>query len=316
MKIFPAIMWLFVAIVLASVHASPASSWNCTLQKKVQVSAAVLYRQLLCSGRGTDGDWAAGPIIMYTVESNLSAVVAAPMVANETAQLETLSEMISHLPSEPAVAINGGYFWEVNRKEFLDDVCFGKLREDALQPASLTHVNHGIGDTFVRINGTLKSCNCDLFGFSHPSVLILNGTGSTVKKLKRGEQLSESEGPNAIANSPNLVTDGVFDIPSLDWGLNRWEHSANAAVALSGGNGNGKKLHFVVSDGFDGCPKTNTTCGMEAKPMAHFLVDYLGVTDAFELDQGGSATLFIRGLGVVNSNRGRERRIFSGIYVK
>lgn len=305
-------MGLFLLLFLVCAAAFPAASlWNCTLQKQVQVSADVVYRQLMCTGQG-DG-WTAGPIVMYTVESNLSAVLAMPMVANKTMQLETVSEMIANHPKSLA-AINGGYFWEVNRKEFLDDVCFGKLREDALRSVSLDHVNQGIGDTFVRISGTLESCNCNLIGFSHPSVLILNGTGSTIKKLKRGDQLNVKDGLNAIANSPNLVTNGQFDIPPLDWGLNRWSHSANAAVALS--TGASTKLHFVVSDGYDGCPRSNTTCGMAAKPMAHFMIDYIGATSAFELDQGGSATLYVRGLGVVNSNRGRERRIFSGIYVE
>jgi hypothetical protein len=70
-----------------------------------------------------------------------------------------------------------------------------------------------------------------------------------------------------------------------------------------------------VSDGHDGCPRSDPTCGMEAKPMAHFLIDVIKAEQGLELDQGGSSTLFVQGLGVVNSNKNGLRKIFSGLKV-
>jgi len=54
---------------------------------------------------------------------------------------------------------------------------------------------------------------------------------------------------------------------------------------------------------------------MEAKPMAHFLIDVIKAEQGLELDQGGSSTLFVQGLGVVNSNKNGLRKIFSGLKV-
>lgn len=70
-----------------------------------------------------------------------------------------------------------------------------------------------------------------------------------------------------------------------------------------------------MSDGHDGCPRDDPRCGMEAKPMAHFLIDVVKVEQAVELDQGGSSTLFVSGLGVVNSNKKSPRKIFSALAV-
>jgi hypothetical protein len=40
-----------------------------------------------------------------------------------------------------------------------------------------------------------------------------------------------------------------------------------------------------------------------------------GAAQAMQMDSGGSATLWIEGLGVVNSNRGHLRDVFSGLFV-
>lgn len=173
--------------------------------------------------------------------------------------------------------------------------------------------NHGIGDTLVRINGTLKSTNCDLLGFSHPVAFVMNGTASHLVPLRRGQQLDV---PNTLANSPLLVLGGKFAIPPGDLGVNRWEHSANAAVALlAGERGTMSQVVLVASDGRDGCPRSDPTCGIEAEPMAYFMLDHVGAEEAMELDQGGSTTLWVKGKGIVNSNKSGPRKIFSGIAI-
>jgi hypothetical protein len=40
--------------------------------------------------------------------------------------VEKLTDMIQD--ADPLVAINGGYFWEVNNQHFFDDVCLTKSR--------------------------------------------------------------------------------------------------------------------------------------------------------------------------------------------
>ncbi len=193
-------------------------------------------------------------------------------------------------------------------------VCCGKKsRKEAEQNVSAKLHNHGLGDTLVRIGGKLMSCNCDLPGLSHPVALVMNGTSSRLVLLRRGEQL---DAPNVLANSPLLVLGGRFAIPADDLGLNRWSHSSNSAVGLLGKSGAMEEMVMVASDGHDGCARSDPTCGIEAEPMAYFMLDVVGAEEALELDQGGSSTLWVKGRGIVNSNRKGPRKIFSGIAVQ
>ena len=171
--------------------------------------------------------------------------------------------------------------------------------------------NRGISDTLVRVKGRLLGTNCDLLGFSHPVAFVMNGTASRLVPLRRGQQL---DAPDALANSPLLVLDGRFAIPPDDLGLNRWEHSSNAALGLLG-EGATAELVLAVSDGHDGCPRSDPSCGIEAEPMAYFMLDVVRAQQALELDQGGSATLWVSGKGIVNSNKSGPRKIFSGIAI-
>ena len=45
------------------------------------------------------------------------------------------------------------------------------------------------------------------------------------------------------------------------------------------------------------------------------MLDVIQANQALELDQGGSSTLFVSGLGIVNSNKANPRKIFSGLVV-
>ena len=49
--------------------------------------------------------------------------------------------------------MNGGYSFEVNRDDFSDDVCFGKVRKDESKDAqanvSYADANAGIGDSIT-----------------------------------------------------------------------------------------------------------------------------------------------------------------------
>ena len=41
----------------------------------------------------------------------------------------------------------------------------------------------------IKINGTFAALNCDKFGYSKPTALIINGTDSYIQILDRGEQV-------------------------------------------------------------------------------------------------------------------------------
>jgi len=88
----------------------------------------------------------------------------------------------------------------------LDDVCFGKTRDEAMTPASLDNPNFGVGDGALITDGVLKSSNCDCKGYSRPALLQLAGNHSTIDVLTRGAPVDPIAIPNAIAAGPNLVS--------------------------------------------------------------------------------------------------------------
>lgn len=102
------------------------------------------------------------------------------------AHLRTVSLVESLIrPILTRFQINGGYFFEINKKDFFDDVCFGKTRSDALQPPS-AGPNCGLGDSLLIVDGVTVANNCDLPGYAVPTALVLNGTGSYITKLPKG----------------------------------------------------------------------------------------------------------------------------------
>ncbi len=98
-----------------------------------------------------------------------------PAVASSSPPLQPLSVIASAFPRTLA-AINGGYFWRVDDKTFLDNVCWTKTREQALQPASPGHRSYGVGDSAVVIDSTIVATNCEDPGYARPAALICDGT--------------------------------------------------------------------------------------------------------------------------------------------
>lgn len=224
-------------------------------------------------------------------------------------------------PPNAIAGINGGYFFRLDKKHFIDDVCFFKTRAQAEQPVSAEHANYGAGDGLVMRDGTLLSSNCDCIGYDVPALLVMNGTNSKVVLQTRGAKAIPGL-VDGIAAGPNLVSEDsngkpYVNIPSHDHNVNIKEHSANTVVVLRR-DPTGKfmqEMLFVTADGHDGCPSSDVTCGIDAPHMAYFSLDYLGAAQAMEMDQGGSTTMWVSGLGVVSNPGSGERHIFSGLYV-
>jgi hypothetical protein len=151
--------------------------------------------------------------------------------------------------------INGGYFYEVNKSSFLDLVCRGKFKSDALKEASVSDPNAGISDGLIMIDGVLKGSNCNKWGYSYPVLLDIHDNGSaSISIQKRGEG-APATSKNVIAGGPNLVSfsadkGSYLDVPLLDDNINVLEHSANTAIGLAN---KGSLAYFVTFDGYDGC---------------------------------------------------------------
>jgi len=167
-------------------------------------------------------------------------------------------------------------------------------------------------------NGRLLGSNCDCLGFNLPVFLTINGSASTIEVLGRAAAPPAGLLLDSIAAGPNLVSSnasGAFvDIRSGDENFaNVYEWSANTFVGFSP---NGSTTYLFTSDGHDGCPQTNTTCGANAYTLAYFARDFLGVGKAMAMDQGGSTTMYVQGKGVVTNPGSGARAIFSGLFLE
>lgn len=235
--------------------------------------------------------------------------------------------MSTRVPNAVA-GVNGGYFWRLDLSTFFDDVCLGKTRKDALQPASLSNPNYGVGDSLLTINGTVYASNCDLPGYNVPVALIANGSSSSIVVMSRGQRLPDTV-VDAIAAGPNLVSynsttkSSYVDIPKDDYNVNIWEHAADTGVGLVMRKGQTSHLLMATVDGYDGCPIRDATCGIFCHQMGFFMKDFLGATTAMEMDQGGSTTMWVTGQpngGLVsnsdnNNPNSSARPVFDGLFV-
>ena len=59
---------------------------------------------------------------------------------------------------------------------------------------------------------------------------------------------------------------------------------------------------------------------MDSRQFAHFLLDYLRVDTAMEMDQGGSTAMWVKGQasgtnGIVTNPTVAERELFNGVFI-
>ena len=316
--------FIILSSVMLAYCFADESSWNCTtLESKVLVPGAVQWARKNCTGVTPLGS--VGPMIFNVLHTALfsSSVSITPMVAKNNFSLAPLQEIAAQ-DANVIGGINGGYFFRTDSKSFIDTVCWGKSRPDALQPANQSEPNDGIGDTAVVANGSVLSCNCDCFGYNRPATLVVNGTHSYI--LVQGTAALPPAGArDVISAGPNLVScdeagNSFIDIPKDDENINILEWSANTAVGII----NSSWLTMVTADGYDGCSWGNPQCGIDSYNMAYFMKDEEKVQVAMGMDQGGSTTMFVAGEGtdgIVSCSQNAEctgspRPLFSGLFVK
>lgn len=236
------------AACIATAGAAPqvTTSWSCLLISQVQLAPLASWKQLNRSSTGVPLFGPSGPTVVNLVTADLSSpsLRLVPLTADVAAgSLQPLDAMAAGSDLRGLLAgINGGYFWRLDVSTFVDGVCQGKTRADALTNASASDPNAGVGDGSVIVNGELLASNCDCPGFSRPAVLTLNGSAPYVDVLHRGDAPPAGLAVDSISAGPNLVssnaTAGAFvDIPADDDNIgNIFEHSANTAVGVNGSN--------------------------------------------------------------------------------
>ena len=150
--------------LVQSPHSVGSSSWECApLTRKSLVPSAVVWERLNCSG--TAFNRAVGPLVFNVVTTQLAAPgIRVVPVAGANHSLHTVPELVG--PNAVA-AINGGYFWRVDETSlWVDDVCVGKTRAEALRNASLDEPDAGVGDSLLVADGHILASNCDRPGNS------------------------------------------------------------------------------------------------------------------------------------------------------
>lgn len=214
-----------------------------------------------------------------------------------------------------------GYFWRTDSSSFVDTVCEGKSRKDATTAASAATPNTGLGDGSIVSQGALVSSNCDLPGFSRPAILTIDGAASRIDVLHRGAVPPAGVARDSISAGPNLVSVNAstgrsfVDIPADDDNVgNILEHAANTGFGVRV-SGSSAHAFLVTTDGYDGCPLLNMSCGTNAFVLADFFLNELNVTIAMAMDQGGSTTLWTKSHGIVSSSGGGPRPLYSGLFV-
>ena len=204
-------------------------------------------------------------------------------------------------PQNLLAGINGGYFWRVDVDGiWVDDVCFGKTRSDALTPASLENPNWGVGDGALVTDGVLKSSNCDCKGFSRPATLALDGSSSGIVVGARGYAVDPVATPNAISAGPNVVSwnatagQAFVDIPQGDDNVNRLVYEAGTAAGLvqhpdSGGALVATAALLVTVDGTDACKiyhaEDRGYCGISTRGLGNLMLEVFNATSAMSMDQ-------------------------------
>ncbi|SFA92261.1 Exopolysaccharide biosynthesis protein [Cohnella sp. OV330] len=176
--------------------------------------------------------------------------------------------------------------------------------------------------TIAANHGAVFAINGDYYGFRNDGVVIRNGTlyrdepareglallsNGTMKSYDEEEESSSdllAEGvTNTFSFGPALVQNGVaadnFDNVKIDTNFgNRTIDSANPRTGI--GMIAPNHYAFVVVDG-----RSSESRGMTLNEFADLFAE-LGATEAYNLDGGGSSTMYFMGR-VVNNPQGKEK---------
>lgn len=158
-------------------------------------------------------------------------------------------------------------------------------------------------------NGTLYR---DFSGDGEQEALIINGDGSfsfVYEDEADGNELVKSGALQVLSFGPALVKSGSISVGVNDEVDKAMRSNPRTAIAWYG------DLHyaFVVSDG-----RTRESEGLSLYELAEFLQG-LGVKEAYNLDGGGSSTMYFQGEVVnnptTNGNRISEREVSDIVYI-
>jgi exopolysaccharide biosynthesis protein len=258
-------------------------------------------------------------ITYLDIDTDASSVSVRPLYASNH-ELETVP-VIAAREARVLAGINGGYFYNNlnNDPNYHDGICPSK-----------TYPQTGeLGDSLLQIDGRLITPNCDNTKdanshYSRSALAIDAKHRFYIQMVAPNQALKNLEDPAhpnvayAIGGGPGLIAtdaDGNGFIQITDEGFDHVTvKSGRAAVGLLKG-------HHLIMLTVDG--KTGVS-GMTIAELADFMLNYLHVSAALNLDGGGSTSLCIKpnagkvpNCKIVNhpSDAAGPRKVYDGVFV-
>lgn len=139
--------------------------------------------------------------------------------------------------------------------------------------------------------------------FADGSMQIFSDRGCSVQQLK------DTGAWQVFSFGPALVNGGEITVGETDEVAICLESNPRTAVGILD-NGH---FVFVVSDG-----RTDRSAGLSLFELAHFFRDELGIGTAYNLDGGGSSTMYFCGRVInhpVNDGNDEERKVSDIVYI-
>jgi exopolysaccharide biosynthesis protein len=182
-------------------------------------------------------------------------------------------------------------------------------------------------------NSAILAINGDFYGSQNDGYVIRNGTlyrstayssdredlvigqDGSFRIIQEGnvsaQELLESGAWQVLSFGPALVENSAVAVTSADEVAKAMATNPRTAIGTVG------DLHyvFVVSDG-----RTSASTGLSLKQLADFMQGELGCTTAYNLDGGGSSTMYFNGKVVnnptTNGSSISERSVSDIVYIK
>lgn len=294
-----------VCVYANTSSAAPQDSWQwtCTpMQITDLYKNKVTWQTLTCDGSLNNKVVLKSlNINVVTAPVNDPEVKFVPYESQTPTQLDMLPNIAGSLNAKTNVlaGINGGYFFRSDVKRFVDNICPYKTVTPPKPGTSM-------GDSLLQHDGQNFSTNCAFMpgkAENPRASLILSGinpdTGKSapyITLVKPDVTYTQANNviPDAIGAGPNLVTDGKLTVNNPDENLiPTSEFAANSAVGIiNDASGNPAQLVLFTVDGSDDSLKKGWP-GMNATEMADFMLNYLKVSNAISMDQGGSTTMYV-----------------------
>lgn len=296
--------WVCVAVCAMGVvfDSNAESLWAQCAQIGLESPAIGVSRQEI---RCTSSDHET-PYKINVLKADLANkhIIVKPIAVPNKAVLETLPDIAkSTNPSMHLIGgVNGGFFYNAGTDStYQDNIC----------PQKLYPQSDNLGNSLTQIDGQVISMPCDTSEHYSRSVLVLDNIPYITQVLPN-QTIQQGYIPDAIGAGPTLVSDtnGSPRIDITQEGFT-WYNSeaARTAVGIKGSD-----IFLVTVD------KTETSNGVTISELADFMLNYLHVDKAINLDGGGSTTMCLNYHGIcqiVNtpSSADGARKIYNGLFI-